>query len=52
MGVGRIFSKGGSSRGFSYKFFQGEPKSGEIWFLPLKIENTTFFAINFKIQGG
>ena len=38
MGVGRFFSRGGA-------------KSGEIWFLPLEIENTTFFANNFKIQG-
>jgi len=26
-------------------------KSGEICFLPLEIEKTTFFAHNFKIQG-
>jgi len=37
MGVGRIFSSG---------------QSGEIRFLPLEIEKTTFFANHFKIQGG
>jgi len=40
------------SRGFSQKIFQGGGKSGEIWFLPLEIEKTTFFADIFKIQGG
>jgi len=49
--------------GFRKEFFQGGAvgvfpsfsrvaKSGEIWFLPLEIEKTTFFAHNFKIQGG
>ena len=38
MGVGRIFSRGGA-------------KCGEICFLPLEIEETTFFANNFKIKG-
>jgi len=47
MGNGRIFSRGGS-RGFSQNFSRGD-KSCEIWFLPLKIEETTFFANNFKI---
>jgi len=50
MGVGKIFSRG-ASRGFSQIFFQGG-KSGEICFLPLKIEKTTISANNFKIQGG
>jgi len=52
MGVGRIFSRGGDSRGFSQNFFQEGAESGEIWFLPLEIEKTTFFANHFKIQGG
>jgi len=34
------------------KFFLGVDKNGEIWFLPLENETTTFFANNFKIQGG
>jgi len=34
------------------KIFPGGAKSGEIWFLLLEIEKTTFFANNFKIQGG
>ena len=34
------------------KIFPGGTKSGEIWFLPLKIEKTTFFVEIFKIQGG
>jgi len=34
------------------KIFPGGAKSGEILFLPLEIEKTTFFANNFKIQGG
>ena len=38
MGVGRNFSRGGA-------------KSGEICFLPLEIEKTTFFANNYKILG-
>jgi len=33
-------------------FFPGGAKSGEIWFIPLEIEKTTFFANNFKIQWG
>jgi len=33
-------------------FFQGGAKSGEICFLPLEIEKTTFFDNNFKIQEG
>ena len=53
-----------SSHGRRKDFFQGGPvgdfpkifsrgaKSGEIWFLPLEIEKTTFFANNFKIRGG
>ena len=44
MGVGRIFSRGGGSREFSQKFFQGGAKSGEICFLPLENEKTTFFC--------
>jgi len=50
MGVGGFFP-GRASRGFSQIFLQGEGKSSEIWFLPLKIKKTTFFANNFKIQG-
>jgi len=33
-------------------FFPGGAKSGEIWFIPLEIEKTTFFANNFNIQWG
>ena len=51
MGVGRIFSRGGAVEDFP-KILPGGAKSGEIWFLPLEIEKTTFFANNFKIQGG
>jgi len=51
MGVGRIFSRGGQY-GIYPKCFPGGAKSGEIWFLPLEIEKTTFFANNFKIQEG
>jgi len=50
MGVGKIFSSGGS-RGFSQNFSRGD-KSYAIWFLPLEIEETNFFANNFKIQEG
>ena len=46
------FFPGGTSRGFSQNFFQGGGTHGEIWFLPLEIEKTTFFANNFKIQKG
>ena len=51
MGVGRIFSRRGALGEFS-KIFPGGAKDGEIWFLPLKTKKTTFFAENFKIQGG
>jgi len=34
------------------KILSGGAKRGEIWFLPLESEKTTFFANNFKIQGG
>ena len=45
MGAGRIFSRGGGgSRGFSQNFFPGGAESGEICFLPLEIEKTTFFS--------
>jgi len=33
-------------------FLQGGAKNGEIWFLTLEIEKTTFFAEIFKIHGG
>ena len=46
------FFPGGDSWGFSQNFFHGGRKSGEICFLPLEIGKTTFFANNFKIQGG
>ena len=52
MDVEKIFSRGGGAVGDFLKLFQGGSKSGEIWFLPLEIEKTTFFANNFKIQGG
>jgi len=49
----KLFSKclKGASRGFSQNVFQGRAKSGEICFLPLKIQNQPYFAKNFKIQG-
>ena len=50
MGVGWIFSRGGPVGDFP-KIFSRGVKRGEIWFLPLEIEKTTFFANNFKIQG-
>ena len=33
-----------ASKRYSQNFFQGGAKSGEIWFLPLEIEKTTFFC--------
>jgi len=33
-------------------FFQGGAKNYEISFFPLETKKTTFFAENFKIQGG
>jgi len=44
IGVRRIFSKGGGSKGFSQNFFQGA-KSGEIWFLPLEIAKKQPFLL-------
>ena len=52
MGVGRIFSRGGVSRGLSQNFFQGGPKVVKFGFYPSKLRKTSFFANNFKIQGG
>ena len=49
--VGRIFSRGGTVGDF-HKIFSRGAKSGEIRFLPLEIEKTSFFANNLKIQGG
>jgi len=51
MGFGRIFSREGAVGDFP-KIFSRGTKSSEIWFLLLEIEKTTFFASNFKIQGG
>ena len=45
----KYFFQGRGSRGFP-KFFSGGAKSGEIWFLLLEIEKTTFFANSFKFQ--
>jgi len=45
------FFQGGGHYGIFPKYFQGGAKSGEIWFLPLEIEKTTFFAEIFKIRG-
>jgi len=50
VGVGRIFPRGGALGDFS-KIFPGGAKSGEIYFFPLEIKKTTFFAEIFKIQG-
>jgi len=47
MGVGRNFSRGGHQRIFKKVFLQ-QAKSGEIWFLPLEIKKTAFFAEIFK----
>ena len=44
-----FFLRGGAVGDFP-KIFSRGAKSGEIWFLPLEIEKTTFFANNFKIQ--
>jgi len=44
MGVGRNFSRGGTSV-FFQKFFLREAKSGEIWFLPIEIKKTANFQI-------
>ena len=38
------FFPGGGSKEFSPNFFQGGAKSGEICFLPLEVEKTTFFC--------
>ena len=46
-----FFSRG-VSRGISQIFSRGRAKNGEICFLHHEIEKTTFFAHNFKIQGG
>jgi len=43
MGVGRIFSRGGEEGDFP-KIFSRGAKIGEICFLPLEIEKTTFFC--------
>ena len=51
MGVGRIFSRGGGTRGF----FQIFSRVGQKWwncFFPLKSKKSIFFAKNFKIQWG
>jgi len=37
------FFQGGSVEDFPIIFFRGGGKSGEICFLPLEIEKTTFF---------
>ena len=42
----------GGQWGILPKSFPGGTKSGVICFLPLEIEKTTFFANNFKIEGG
>jgi len=52
MGVGRIFSREGSDRGFSQKFFQGGPKVVKFGVYPSKLKKQQLFAKNFKIQGG
>jgi len=51
MSVGRIFHGRGAVGDFPKIFSRGD-KSGEICFLPLEIKKITFFANNFKIQGG
>ena len=46
------FFPGGGPVGDFPKICSREAKNGEIWFLPLEIEKTTFFANNVKIHGG
>jgi len=46
------FFPGGATRGFFQNFSMREAKSGEIVFFPLETKKSTFFAENFKIQGG
>jgi len=50
MGVGRIFSKGGTT-GIFYQNFSGVAKSGEICFFPIETNKTTFFG-EFQNPGG
>jgi len=44
MGVVRIFSRGGAIGDFSKIFSRGRANSGEICFLPLEIEKSTFIC--------
>ena len=50
MGVGRIFSRGGTC-GFFQNLSMGA-KSGEICFFPLETKKTTFFCWNFQNPRG
>ena len=42
----------GATRRFSQKFSGGGQNWWNLFFLPLETKRTTFFAKNFKIQGG
>ena len=52
MGVGRIFSGGGVSRGFSQNYFLGGPKAVKFVFYPSKLKKQPFLLINSKSRGG
>jgi len=52
MGVGRIFSRGGGTRGFFLNFSRVGPKVVKFDFSHSKVRKQPFFAYNFKIQWG
>jgi len=52
MGVGRIFSRGGGSRGFSLNVFQGGAKVVKFVFYPSKLKKQPFLLIISKSTGG
>ena len=52
MGVGRIFSRGGTVGDFPKMFSSRGHKAVKIVFYPSKMKKQPFFANNFKIQGG
>jgi len=52
MGVGRIFSREGASRGFPQNFFQWEQKWWNLVFTPRNWKNNLFLLIISKPRGG
>jgi len=51
MGVGKILTRGPPGD-FLKNFLGGGQNWWNLFFLPLETKRTTFFAKNFKIQGG